>query len=399
MHVATAFVDRDGVINRMRRDYVKSWDEFELLPGAIESLVMLSKCGIDVIVITNQSAIGRNLVTHATVDAIHSSLARAVKEAGGSIRAFLVCPHAPEDRCACRKPAPGLLLRARDQLGVELDRSVVIGDQQSDADAAAAAGCQAILVGTGGLAAAVRQVTGERSIEEAIVLCGGLGTRLLGTLGDMPKAMALVNGRPFIDWLLLLLARHGVGRAVLATGHLGDPLRDHVSRNAYGLEVAVSREPAALGTGGAVRLAGEQTSTSPLLVLNGDSYCRFDVARMAALRARATLWLVRMARSHSFGSVKLSTDGSITSFDEKSGGSRIISAGVYLLERDVFEQLPNDRTLSLEHDVFPQLVGNGLFGVVGSGPFVDIGTPESLAKAGQLIGADLDALETTWTRA
>jgi D-glycero-D-manno-heptose 1,7-bisphosphate phosphatase len=143
---AVVFVDRDGVINRMLADYVKSWDEFEILPGALEALARLSAAGLEVIVLTNQSAIGRGLVSQGTVDEIHRRLLGLVRERGGDIRAFLVCPHAPEDRCDCRKPAPGLLFRARDELGIDLSRAVVAGDQLTDVDAALAAGCRAILI-------------------------------------------------------------------------------------------------------------------------------------------------------------------------------------------------------------------------------------------------------------
>ena len=142
----TVFLDRDGVINRMRDDYVKSWDDFELLPGAVEAIVRLGRSGRDVIVLTNQSAIAQRLVTLEVVDEIHSRLASLVAERGGHIRAFLICPHSRDEGCDCRKTAPGLLLRARDELGARLADAVMIGDQASDVEAARAAGCEAILV-------------------------------------------------------------------------------------------------------------------------------------------------------------------------------------------------------------------------------------------------------------
>jgi D-glycero-D-manno-heptose 1,7-bisphosphate phosphatase len=143
---SVVLVDRDGVINRMRPDYVKTWQELELLPGAIESLVRLERAGCEVVVLTNQSAIGRGLASREDVDEIHRRLSALVREAGGRIAAFLLCPHAPLDGCDCRKPAPGLLLRARDEFGFDLSRAVLVGDQMSDLDAARAAGCAAILV-------------------------------------------------------------------------------------------------------------------------------------------------------------------------------------------------------------------------------------------------------------
>lgn len=142
----TVFLDRDGTLNSRRDDYVKSWEEFVLLPGAVEAVVRLSKSGRDVIVITNQSAIAQGLVTADTVDDIHEHFANLVAAEGGRVRAFLVCPHGRDEGCNCRKPAPGLLIRAREELGVNLGESVVVGDQISDIQAALAAGCSAMLV-------------------------------------------------------------------------------------------------------------------------------------------------------------------------------------------------------------------------------------------------------------
>lgn len=139
-------MDRDGVINRMRRDYVKRWEELELLPGSLDAIARLVAAGREIVVLSNQSAIGRGLVSLETVEEINRRLRAAIERNGGAVRAFLVCPHRPEDGCTCRKPRPGLFLRARDELGVDLASAVMIGDQASDMEAARAAGCKAILV-------------------------------------------------------------------------------------------------------------------------------------------------------------------------------------------------------------------------------------------------------------
>jgi D-glycero-D-manno-heptose 1,7-bisphosphate phosphatase len=143
-------LDRDGIINRMRPDYVKRWEEVEIIPGSLDTLARLSRGGCELIVLTNQSAIGRGLVTRETVDKIHDRMASLIEGRGGKIRDFLVCPHTPADACACRKPAPGLLIRARDELGVDLSNAVMLGDQLSDVEAARAAGCRAILIDPAG---------------------------------------------------------------------------------------------------------------------------------------------------------------------------------------------------------------------------------------------------------
>jgi D-glycero-D-manno-heptose 1,7-bisphosphate phosphatase len=143
------FLDRDGVINCNRPDYVKSWSEFEFLPGAIEALQRLSQLGWPVVVVTNQSAVGRGLVDRRTVEEIHTQMMAAICSAGGRIDDVLYCPHGPDDRCACRKPRPGLLLLASVRLGLDLSQSFMIGDADSDVSAAQAVGCRPVLVKTG----------------------------------------------------------------------------------------------------------------------------------------------------------------------------------------------------------------------------------------------------------
>jgi histidinol-phosphate phosphatase family protein len=145
----TVLVDRDGVLVKNRSDYVKSRMEMEILPGALDSIAALSQSGHRVFVVTNQSAIGRGLTTWDEVDSMHRQLAFEVSSVGGAIEAFLVCPHTPEDGCDCRKPAPGLFYQARDRYGVDLSSAVMIGDWETDTQAARAAGCTSILVRSG----------------------------------------------------------------------------------------------------------------------------------------------------------------------------------------------------------------------------------------------------------
>lgn len=143
------FLDRDGVINRERADYVKSWDEMEILPGALAALRQLATLPVPICVLTNQSAIGRQIVSAETVDAIHTRLAALVAEQGGRIDAFFVCPHHPDAGCDCRKPKPGLLWQAARRFQLDLRHCIFVGDARTDSSAAQAAGCPCILVRTG----------------------------------------------------------------------------------------------------------------------------------------------------------------------------------------------------------------------------------------------------------
>jgi D-glycero-D-manno-heptose 1,7-bisphosphate phosphatase len=137
------------VINRDRPDYVKSWEEFEFLPGALEALRQLAAKPQWVIVVSNQSCVGRGLMTRQAMDEIHDLMKKSVRRAGGRIDAVYVCPHRREDNCACRKPRPGLILDAAQTFAINLRASRLIGDDLRDLECAAAAGVQPVLVRSG----------------------------------------------------------------------------------------------------------------------------------------------------------------------------------------------------------------------------------------------------------
>jgi D-glycero-D-manno-heptose 1,7-bisphosphate phosphatase len=146
---ATVFVDRDGVINVNRADHVRSWEDFEFLPGALEGLALLTRHRYRVIVVTNQAVINRGLVERSTLEAIHRRMLVAVKRAGGEVVDIMICPHRPEEGCACRKPEPGLLRAAEQRYSVEMQDAVLVGDHVGDLLAAHRAGCDSILVLSG----------------------------------------------------------------------------------------------------------------------------------------------------------------------------------------------------------------------------------------------------------
>jgi len=149
MKRSAIFLDRDGVINRDRPGFVKSWDEFEFLPGVLRALQLLAASPYAIVIITNQSAVGRGLLTLRTLDEIHARMVQVIREAGGRIDAIYYCPHHPDVGCMCRKPRPGLLLQAARDLDLCLSRSWLIGDSPRDLQAAAAVGVRAVLVRTG----------------------------------------------------------------------------------------------------------------------------------------------------------------------------------------------------------------------------------------------------------
>lgn len=144
------FLDRDGVIIENRHDYVRSWADVEIFPQAVEALVAAQSSVYSIVLVTNQSAVGRGFITLETAATINSRLLAALRQVGARVDAVYMCPHAPEDGCLCRKPLPGMLLQAAQELNLDLGNSVMIGDALTDIQAGHAAGVsQALLVRTG----------------------------------------------------------------------------------------------------------------------------------------------------------------------------------------------------------------------------------------------------------
>ncbi len=144
------FLDRDGVLIENRPDYVRGWSDVVILPGVLNELARLATFPLRIVIVTNQSAIGRGLIGLAEAEAINQGLVEAIVAAGGRIDGVYLCPHTPEDDCACRKPRPGLLLRAARDLAIDPPSSTLVGDAESDIVAGRAAGIRRnVLVRTG----------------------------------------------------------------------------------------------------------------------------------------------------------------------------------------------------------------------------------------------------------
>lgn len=144
------FLDRDGVINEDSPAYIKSPEEFHFISGSPEAIALLCDHGFEVILITNQSAVGRQMITVETLSAIFNKLEDGVKAAGGRIKDIFYCPHTPDEGCSCRKPAPGLITMAADKYGIDPANTVMVGDSAKDVECGKAAGCgRTVLVATG----------------------------------------------------------------------------------------------------------------------------------------------------------------------------------------------------------------------------------------------------------
>ncbi len=224
----------------------------------------------------------------------------------------------------------------------------------------------------------------------ALVLAGGLGTRLRSVVSDRPKVLARVAGRPYLAHLLDQLADAGLRRVVLCTGYRADQIQLSFGARYRELDLLYSEEGQPLGTAGALRLALPHADSETLLVLNGDSYCAADLSAFWCFHEghsrsapSASLVLTEAAETCRFGRVDINSKGAVTRFLEKgdAGGPGLINAGIYLLDRALVESIPAAQPVSLERDVYPNRIARGLYGFATSSAFIDIGTPESYAAA------------------
>jgi NDP-sugar pyrophosphorylase family protein len=233
----------------------------------------------------------------------------------------------------------------------------------------------------------------------AVVLAGGLGTRVRHLLPDLPKPMARVAGRPFLEWVTRYLVAQGISKAILSTGYLAEVIEAHFApQPVSGLTITCFREAEPLGTAGAFAHAAHNSGEVPVawLVLNGDSLVLADLAAaMSPLRDPATAGVVlgcAVPDAARYGTLALGPGDQLLGFNEKCPGRGLINAGVYLLRDEVVRQFPPRRPLSFEREVFPGLLELGLRirAVALEAPFLDIGTPESLGLAGDFVRNHLE---------
>jgi D-glycero-alpha-D-manno-heptose 1-phosphate guanylyltransferase len=220
-----------------------------------------------------------------------------------------------------------------------------------------------------------------------------MGTRLRSVVNDRSKVMAVIGGRPFLTYLFEQLLSVGISRVVLCTGYRGQQVHDCLGESYKSLPIIYSEESTPLGTAGALRLALPTLQSDPVLVMNGDSYCAGSLEKLwdshYCLQAAATLMLAFASDIRRYGRVQLGEGHEVTGFGEKgaTAGPGWINAGIYLIHRSLIDEIPMDREVSLEREVFPYWVGRGFYGFETDAKFLDIGTPDSYASAAAFFAA------------
>jgi D-glycero-alpha-D-manno-heptose 1-phosphate guanylyltransferase len=225
----------------------------------------------------------------------------------------------------------------------------------------------------------------------AALLAGGLGTRLRSVVADQPKVLAKVRGRAFLSYLLEQLTTAGIKKVVLCTGYLGSQVQQEYGDFYGDLHLLYSQEAMPLGTGGALRLALPFFQSEHILVMNGDSFCTVDLEAFwnwyHSCGARAGMVLVKAADARRYGRVYALPDDQIQKFEEKSheDGASWVNAGIYLMRSELVETIRSNAPVSLEHEVIPAWIGQGLYGYESDAHLLDIGTPESYLLADRFL--------------
>ena len=229
---------------------------------------------------------------------------------------------------------------------------------------------------------------------KAVILAGGAGTRVQHLLSGIPKPMAPVAGKPFVEWVVRFLAKHGITDVTISSGYLAGHIAAHFDCfDLPGVSVRCRPEPQPLGTAGGFLNAidGRHDEPGSWLVCNGDSLILADLRRMLSMAAEfeAVLLGVDVADCSRFGSLQVDSSDRLQRFVEKRPGEGLISAGVYLINQSLPLRFPADRPLSFETDVFPFLLKSGIrMGVnCSSAPFLDIGTEATLRLASDFVSS------------
>jgi len=222
----------------------------------------------------------------------------------------------------------------------------------------------------------------------AVILCGGLGTRLSKLVGDRPKPMADINGQPFLEILIEEAASYGFKRFILCTGHMSGYVEAYFAGKFKKYEILISSETAPLGTAGAIKKAESLINSDKFVAMNGDSLCKLDYnAFMDFHMSKKALCSVALAKAETasdYGTINVDSSGRITGFKEKviSSEPALINAGIYIINKAAVDAIPADTKYSLEKEWMPRMIESGsVYGYFTGKPVLDIGTPERYQKA------------------
>ena len=223
-----------------------------------------------------------------------------------------------------------------------------------------------------------------------VILAGGRGTRIRHLLPELPKPLAPVNGKPFLEWVIEFLSKQQLSHIIFSTGYLADQIKNFVvKKNKDGMKLQCIEETTPLGTAGGVLHALDYSNVDydKALILNGDSLTLTDLKPLfkALLDDSVDVAMlgIKVQDAERYGTLLVNDGGCVAGFKEKQPGAGLISAGIYLFRKNILDQLPRNTNLSFEMDVFPEMLSRSIrIKVIEvEAPFIDIGTEESRGAA------------------
>lgn len=226
------------------------------------------------------------------------------------------------------------------------------------------------------------------------ILAGGIGTRLAKVVPIQQKVVAKVREHPFLEYILNQLNKNGFKNVVICTGHLGDQVQEAFGNNYQSLALYYSNEQSQLGTAGAIRFALPHLASEDILVTNGDSFLDTDLKKFLEFhiekKANGTIILTEVSDTSRYGRIELDENNQIVGFEEKkeNGGAGFINGGIYLFKKSLLLEIPENKIVSFEKDMFPNWMGKSFYGFKTKEDFIDIGTPESYEEAQEFFSKD-----------
>jgi len=407
------FLDRDGVINN--GELVHSLNQLKLFDNAADAIKILNALKMPVIVITNQPVVARGLCDEDMVKRINQRMVDELAKKGAKIDAVYYCPHHPERQyggnlayrveCKCRKPKTGMLEQAASDFGLDLTRCFFIGDSMRDMKTAQAVSCRKILVKTGHAGSDAEFKTEPdflcNDIKEAallvkklhnmkaLILAGGLGTRMRGVTKDqIPKVLLQYNGKTILEQQIEFLKKYGIESVILCTCFRKEVIKNFLANKNLGMKIVISEENEPLGTGGAVKNARNLVDET-FLMLYGDLAVDMNLNKLLDFHfsKKGLLTIVLHESDHPYDSdlVEVDESGLVKSFlgkpdPNKPLPTKLTKTSIYVVEPAVFDFMPEKG--SFEDVAIPAIIENHqCFGYVTEELVRDIGTPDRYEKA------------------
>jgi len=228
---------------------------------------------------------------------------------------------------------------------------------------------------------------------DVLILAGGKGERLKSVVSDKPKVLAEISGQTFIDLILKNLFSNGFEKVIISVGYLKGKIIQHIKDNYPKSDIQFSEEDTPLGTGGAIKHALKLIKTDPFLVLNGDSTVPINFDDFLSFHyesnSAVSMAVAKPREEKDYGALGLDSSNRVINYNEKAvGGGEFSNAGVYLINQKAAAHFPEENAFSIEEDFFPKILNHGFYGFVCEGDLIDIGTPERLQKAREVLRND-----------